>query len=121
MSSKLFLEEVLNSFNIMIGCLLNLLNSVTIILRERSKNVVEELVLRFYISYGLWILCHDFLLEEEFEPFELDVDSVSDESQLAEVGSQLFYFICISAVDWRDGGQLGNWCSKGSVAPLEET
>lgn len=60
---KLFLEEVLDGLNIMVGGHFYLLNSLSILNTEVIKYLIHELFLTFNQFDGVFVLC-DYLFSE---------------------------------------------------------
>ena len=74
---ELLFEEVLNSFDVMVGDGLNLLNSSSISDRKIFEDLVHESFLALDKSDVTGILCYDLFSEEFLEPLKLDENTVS--------------------------------------------
>ena len=71
-SVKSFFEEVFDGFDIMIGGTLNLLDSFSVLNRERGKHIVHEFLLSCNFLDSVSIICDNLLVEQGLEPIELD-------------------------------------------------
>ena len=102
--TKLLLQKVFDCFDIMVGCLLNLLYSESIFHLEVGKDFIKESMLRFDIFNGLLILRNNLIIEQCFVPLQLYEDSVSHQSKFTEIRSQLIHRFSVPSIKWRNSG-----------------
>ena len=94
---NLFLEEVLNCLDVMIGCCFDLFDSQGVLFAEVSNNVVEQGVgggaESGYFSDG-WVSC------QALQPANFYLDPCADQTKFRENRPQCRCLAAVSAIDW---------------------
>jgi len=98
-SIKLFLKEIFYSLNIMISGGFNSLNSLSIFQWEFRYDLVQSLLLFKYELYVFFWGGSDLFLEQSFEPFEFNEDSILHESVFTEVLPQIVWLPRVPPID----------------------
>ena len=106
---KFLLQEIFHSLHVMVGGRLYRLDSLGILEGEIVEDPIKECLLLEYELNVFVALSGDLLLEESFEPLDLDEDSVLHQRVLGEILSQIVRLPRISSIHWRYRRQLSHF------------
>ena len=86
---KLFLEEVLDSLDVVISCRLNRLDPLSILQGELIEDLVQEGLL-FKDELNIFLsMSSDLFLKQSFEPLDLNEHAIFHQSIFREIPSQI--------------------------------
>ena len=103
---QLFLEPILDRFDIVIGAGLDLLYRVAVDLLEVAHHRVQLFYRRRRQGRNA---VERFGGAERLQPFDFDQNAVTDQAEFAEVIREPGNFVPVAAIERGQGGERGKW------------